>query len=166
MEEYWDLYTIDGEPLNQKVIRGNEFPLGAYHRIVHIWIVNEDGEYLIQKRAQNLNWYGGRWAATSGSVQSGHQDLMAEAYRELKEELGLSFAEIDLEHEGDLIIGQSLVTVFKGYLPKYMIRTIQHNEEVEDIRWMKKSKILDCIKKDEFVPYSDELYSMVFRIKF
>lgn len=163
--EYWDLYNAKGEFLNEKVERGSLIPNGKYHRIIHIWIQNEREEFLIQKRASHLRWYGGRWATTTGSVISGQYDYMLEAYRELEEELSLNPTDTDLEYASEVIIGNSLVSIYKGFMPQYKIQSIRLNDEVEDIQWMKKSKIKHLIAMEEFAPYSEELLNIVFQMK-
>jgi 8-oxo-dGTP diphosphatase len=165
-DEFWDLYDRSGKNINQPIKRGNPIPEGAYHRIIHIWIQNENGEFLIQRRAPNLKWFGGRWATTTGSIVMNQSDFLAEAYREIGEELCLSSKDIDLEFEQELVIGQSIISLYKAYLPSYKINTIVLNEEVSEVKWMSPSKIKHYITTEEFAPYSDELFHIVFKLKF
>ena len=88
MPEIWDLYDGDGKLTGQKLVRGEEIPQGLYHIGVHIWPINHSGSFLIQKRADNVQWKPGIWAATGGSAISGEDPLTA-AMRELREELGV-----------------------------------------------------------------------------
>ena len=165
-EEFWDLYDRFGNNINKPIKRGDPIPEGAFHRIIHVWILNENGEFLIQRRAPHLTWYGGRWATTTGSILQNRTDFLAEAYREIEEELALTILDIDLEFEKELIIGNSIISLYKAYLPKYKINTIALNDEVSEVKWMSKSKIKFHISCDEFAPYSDELFELVFNIKF
>lgn len=166
MTEYWDLFDLDGNFVDKKIARGTPIPEQLFHRVVHIWILNEREEYLIQRRARNLKWFGGRWSTTTGSVQSGQYDYKMEAYREVEEELGLDSSQIDIEYEKDIIISNSIVSIFKAYLPSYIIQHIQINDELEEVKWMKKGKIIELRGQEEFVPYSEELFHLVFNIKF
>jgi 8-oxo-dGTP diphosphatase len=165
-EEFWDLYDKSGKSINKPIKRGEPIPEGLYHRIIHIWVQNEKGEFLIQRRANHLSWYGGRWAATTGSIMMNQFDFLAEAYREIREELSLSNTDIDLEFERELVIGNSIISLYKAFLPKYKIKSIALNDEVSEVKWMSPSKIKHLIASEEFAPYSEELFNIVFKIKF
>ncbi len=165
MTEFWDLYDGEGHFLGEKIKRGDPIPVGTFHRVIHIWIQNERGEFLIQRRALHLSWFPNRWSTTTGSVISGSYDFLLEAYRELEEELQLSPVSIDISFERELIISNSLVSIYKGFLPSYKINAIVLNDEVSDVRWMTKSKIQTLVKSEEFVPYSEELFTLVFKMK-
>ena len=45
--ELWDLYNEQRELTGRDHVRGEEVPQGFYHLVVHIWIRNSKGEYLI-----------------------------------------------------------------------------------------------------------------------
>ena len=85
--EIWDLYNSKRQLLGKTMLRGEEIPAGCYHLAVHIWPVNNKGEYLIQKRAATVQWKPNIWAVTGGSAVAG-EDALTAAMRELKEELG------------------------------------------------------------------------------
>lgn len=87
MDEYWDLLNEDRKPLGIRHLRGETIPLGMYHLVVHSWIMDENGCFLISQRQV------GRtdeflWERTGGSVLSGETSLDG-AIREVEEELGL-----------------------------------------------------------------------------
>lgn len=162
--ETWDLYNSRGEHQGISIQRGEAIPVGYYHRIIHVWIFNERNEFLIQQRAMHLTWFPGRWATTTGSVVSGESDLELAAYREVSEELGLGKTQIVLELVNELIVGHSIVTIFKAFLPSYMLQQLKINEEVADVRWMRKSKIEELRSLCLFAEYSDETFSIVYPI--
>lgn len=162
--EFWDLYNATGEYQGISVKRGETIPDGFFHRIVHIWIYNEHQEFLIQKRAAHLTWFPNRWATTTGSLVSGEYDIMQAAYREVEEELGLNSTQLDLELQSQFTIGTSLVTLFSGFLPSFMMGKIVFNEEVSEIKWMKKVRIEELRKQDLFAAYSQETFDIAYRI--
>jgi isopentenyldiphosphate isomerase len=92
--EIFDLYDIDGNLLDKKMIRGTSNDKGEYHLVVHIWIKNSDGLYLIQKRNKDSDLIPNQWACTGGAVTSG-EDSITGAIRETKEELGIEFGPED-----------------------------------------------------------------------
>ena len=97
MAEYWDLYDGAGRLTGEKHLRGTEVPEGRFHKVVHIWIQNSEGELLMQKRSDMVDNCPGEWAATGGSVQAG-EDPLTTAVRELAEELGLIVSAEELQY--------------------------------------------------------------------
>ena len=81
--ELFDLYDKDGNKLNKKIVRGSDIQSGEYHKIVHIWIRNKKGEYLIQQRNKSTDTIPYQWAPTTGSVASGETPIDT-AIREAK----------------------------------------------------------------------------------
>lgn len=162
--EYWDLYDCNGSYLGMKIARGEKIPENSFHRIVHIWIYNERDEFLIQKRAAHLKWFPNRWATTTGSVLSGEFDYIETAYREVEEELGLGGDKIDIEYVTELIIGHSIVSLYKAFIPHFMKQFIRLNDEVSEVQWMKKTKIETLRKEDSFAAYNDATFDIVYKM--
>lgn len=86
--EIFDLYNRCGEKLNKTMVRGENNLPGEYHKVVHIWIQNSRGEYLIQQRNKPGDYHPYQWAPTAGAVISGENALDA-VVRETKEEIGV-----------------------------------------------------------------------------
>ncbi len=97
MAEYWDLYDGAGQLTGEKHLRGAAVPEGRFHKVVHIWIQNSNGELLMQKRSDTVDNCPGEWATTGGSVQAGEEPLVT-AVRELSEELGLTVSAKELRY--------------------------------------------------------------------
>ncbi len=70
-----------------KIIRGEEVPHGYYHLVVHIWIRNSKGEYLISQRSADRPTCPLMWECVGGSVIKG-EDSLTGALRETREEVG------------------------------------------------------------------------------
>ena len=69
--------------------RGEVHAQGLTHRAVHIHVINNNREVLLQKRSELKDFYPGKWTSScSGHVDSGEEYLDA-AIRELKEELSI-----------------------------------------------------------------------------
>ena len=59
-----------------------------WHKEVDVWIVNEQGKILIQKRAATKKQAPNKWSSTGGHVKSG-EDVKEAMVREIKEEIGM-----------------------------------------------------------------------------
>ena len=87
--ELWDLYTENREPTGRTHIRGREIPDGFYHLVVHVWIRNSKGQYLISQRSASRPSFPLIWETVGGSVVAG-EDSLAGAIREAEEEVGIA----------------------------------------------------------------------------
>ncbi len=112
--EIWDLYSENRELLGRDHIRGEQLPIDGYHLVVHVWIRNSKGEYLISQRSANRPRYPLMWECVGGSVVKGEDSLQG-ALREVKEEVG-----IDLEPD-------------KGHVLFTKVRKIMEGKIVNDI---------------------------------
>ena len=86
--ELWDLYTRDRRLTGETHIRGEKLPPERYHLVVHVWIRNSRGEWLISQRAASRPTFPLMWECVGGSVTTG-EDSLTGAIREAKEEVGV-----------------------------------------------------------------------------
>jgi len=125
--ERFDLYTADGQKTGQTMIRGTRVPEGLFHLVVHIWIQNGKGQYLIQKRTLQVDSWKGLWFTTGGSVRAG-EDSPETVEREVREELGL---ELDRD---------------SGH---YVMRVLRDNEYLTDVYYFQAEVDLSQLKLQE-----------------
>lgn len=92
--ELWDLYNKNRELTGNDHIRGEEIPEGYYHLVVHVWIKNSKGQYLISQRSANHPTFPLLWECVGGSVLKDENSLQG-ALREVKEEVGIDLSGID-----------------------------------------------------------------------
>jgi isopentenyl-diphosphate delta-isomerase type 1 len=108
IEEFFDVLDKDGKPTGQVCPRSIVHQNGYYHATVHVWVVNESGDILLQKRSAQKDTHPGLWdISCAGHLSAGDTPLDA-AVRELYEELGIS---IDTPSRF-----QFLFRVFKSYI--------------------------------------------------
>lgn len=86
--ELWDLYTRDRKPTGETHVRGEKLPADRYHLVVHVWLKNRKGQYLISQRAADRPTHPLFWECVGGSVLQGESSLQG-ALREVKEEVGV-----------------------------------------------------------------------------
>ncbi len=86
--EYWDLYDGAGRPLQQRHMRGQPLPPGAWFQAVSVWVVNSLGDFLLTLRSPEKEASPGCWENSGGAVVAGETSLQG-ALRELGEETGI-----------------------------------------------------------------------------
>lgn len=86
--EMWDIYDANRRFTGRLHRRGDFLDDGEYHLVVHVWLMNSRGEFLLTKRTPNKG-FPNMWETTGGSALAGDDSLTA-ALREVKEETGLS----------------------------------------------------------------------------
>ena len=85
--ELWDIYDENRNLTGRTHRRGDFLAPGDYHLVVHVWVQNSRGEFLITKRSPNKG-FPNMWEPTGGSALAG-DDSMTAAIREMREETGL-----------------------------------------------------------------------------
>ncbi|NLD99227.1 MAG: NUDIX domain-containing protein [Fibrobacter sp.] len=150
--EIWDVLDIDGNRTGKTVQRGTKLDSNEFHLVVHVWISDLNGNFLIQKRAKHLEWMPGIWAATGGAVIHNESSLDA-AVRETREELGLDispdrFIKLKRIKETGKIADIYLVSgAREDFLPIILC------DEVADVFWASWKAMVEMVQRNEFVPY-------------
>lgn len=158
--EKWDLYTEYREKTGKEHIRGIEIPDGFYHLVVHVWIKNNKGQFLVSKRAADRPSNPLMWECTGGSVIKG-EDSLNGAIRETKEETG-----IDLQKEnGKLLFSKirkkNYNDIMDVWLFKYNGGLSLKNAttaEVAECKWASPEEIRQMYDKGEFVDTLDYFF--------
>jgi len=86
--EILDVLDENGQLTGQKEERNIIHEKGLWHIHVGVWIMNENGELLFQKRSPNKKVNPNKWTRTGGHVDSGEIPLVG-AQRETEEEIGV-----------------------------------------------------------------------------
>ncbi len=135
--EIWDLYTQNRAKTGRTHIRGAQIPEGYYHIVVHVWIRNSKGEYMISQRAANRPTFPLMWECVGGSVLAGEESIDG-AIREAHEEVG-----IDLKPDkGELLFSkirrafQDIVDVWMFEYNGELLLERATTDEVADSKWM------------------------------
>ena len=125
--EIWDLYNENRELLGKDHVRGEQLPIDGYHLVVHVWIRNSKGEYLISQRSANRPTYPLMWECVDGSVIKGEDSLQG-ALREVKEEVGVDL----LPEKGHVILSDIKKIEFGKVVNKIVdVWLFEYDGEVE-----------------------------------
>ena len=141
---------------NDKVIdvldRNQIHEKGLLHREVIVFIINDKGEVLIQKRSANKKSDPNKWGLCAGHVDSGEKPFDS-ALRELYEEVGLK-----VEDKEMVFINKELVTKKNNSHFNYMYYVksdlnanefIIQKEELSEVKWIHISKLIECLKNKD-----------------
>lgn len=81
-----DEYDRPLKPLPRRLVHGH----GIWHRVAHIWVVNDKGQVLCQQRSKDKELHPGWWEARFGGHMRPNETYQTAAARELEEELGIT----------------------------------------------------------------------------
>lgn len=159
MYELWDVYDENRKPTGKTVLRSeHKKESDEYHIVVHIWIRNSRGEWLIQKRSANKS-EPLKWAMTGGSALAGEDSITA-ALREAKEELGL-----DLDADKATLYKSIKRQVYADFCDIWIFEhncdignIVLQKEEACDAMWASGDKILSLIDEGKFASLKNSMY--------
>jgi isopentenyldiphosphate isomerase len=148
---------------------------GLWHRSVHIWIYNANGEILLQLRAMEKPLYPNMWdISVAGHVSAG-EDPIISGLREAEEEVGLQIVKEDL----DFWMIRKHQTVFRDIKNNefYYVYFLKFDgdinqlklqvEEVQKIEFFPIDKITEALKTnpDKYVPHGDYWFEVFQEVK-
>ena len=154
--EYWDIYDKNGHFAGKVIEKGAKLLPGEYHKAVEIWIINQQQEFLLQKRSDTVELYPGFWALTTGRLQSG-EDPQSGCLRELREELGISLETRDL-HPIAHVVRPRASMIWDIFLIEWngtMEELSFSDHEVADVRWVTADEMLHLIRDKKIFTYPE-----------
>lgn len=150
--EICDIHDETGQRTGRTAVRGTTLALGEYYLAVQVWIRDETGAYLIQRRALHLVSAPGIWATTAGYAWAGEESINA-AIREVNEELGLPLSPEQFQRFARLRMTHQIEDVWLANVLRDAVEPTL-SEEVMDWKWASKHEITEMIGSGEFFAYS------------
>lgn len=150
--ELWDLYTEHREWTGETHVRGNKLPDDRFHLVVHVWIKNAKGEYLISQRSADRPTDPLMWECVGGSVIKGETSIQG-ALREVREELGIELS----EESGKLLFSEirkkynDIVDVYLFYYDGDFKLENAETDEVAQAAWMNKNEIKNLFEQNKLI---------------
>ena len=96
-DERFDELDASGAPTGRTVTRAEVHARGLWHRALHLWVMQEDGSVLLQRRAPTKDLAAGLIdVSVAGHVRAG--ETLVDALREAEEEIGLPRSIADVDH--------------------------------------------------------------------
>lgn len=161
--EYWDLFDVNRVIKKKHHRRGDKIPDGLYHLVVHAWIMDKSGLFLISQRQIGQS-SALKWERTGGATLEGETSFDG-ALREVREELG-----IDLKDATACFIKSEKREQYHDFFDAWLF-IVDKNEtacnidlqEVRDYKWMS-VKDLDELKSRGEVVSSSLYYKEVYAL--
>ena len=154
--EYFDVLNEFGEFTGKTESRENCHSNGLWHRAVYGFIINKNGDVLLQKRSKTKKLWPDLWDVTAGghvlAGEFGEQALI----REFKEELGIDINPDEVRYlVGSSSINESGNIINKHFNECYLVKknvdikdiTLQ-TEEVSDVKWFSREDIINRINNN------------------
>lgn len=153
--ELIDIVDENNEVTGQVEERWVAYNKGLWRRTVSCWIMNENGDVLLQKRAAKKLINPNKWAKTGGQVDSG--ETVEEAIlREVKEELGIEIPKeqikvVDIHKSSDKNkrFAYNFIFVVNHKIDDYILQ----KEEVTEVKYVTIEEI-ELAKKNNDLNYT------------
>ena len=130
-KEYFDLLDENGNKIGKTKLRSDVHRDGDWHKAVHIWIINNNGEILLQRRCSTKDSNPNMLDISSAGHLSAGDNSLSGAIRELKEELNLDVKPEELQFIKTLKRSSKYTATFinNEFDDLYILRT---NKKIED----------------------------------
>ena len=171
-EEKILVFDENGNSTDTLVPRSQIHDTELWHQVIHVWVVDEKGEILLQKRSANKKLYANVWHVSVAGHISAYDDPLDTAVRETNEEIGLPFTEKDFIFVHRTEVVQAVPeTGFEDrewicvYLLKVNSSTLKiklQQEEVVQVRWISlnefETDIIDPKKSKMYLNHPQSYY--------
>ena len=140
--------------------------IGAWHRSVHIYLVNDENELIIQQRSPDKDLFPNLWDISVGGHVSAGEETVISAQRELSEELGINaktgefqylFTFKEIFKQGDFISKEFVdVYLIEKNIKKENIHL--QDEEVSNYKFISVKEFLTMIDNNDktLIPHTEE----------
>ncbi|MEM8811002.1 MAG: isopentenyl-diphosphate Delta-isomerase [Pseudomonadota bacterium] len=147
-----DLYPIEKMQAHREAV---------FHLAVSVFVFDESGALLIQRRADEKYHCGGMWANTCCTHPHWNEAMADCAMRRMEEEMGLSVPLTErgvIEYSADVGGGlheHEKVTLFVGTVNRDSVETNLNPEEVSEVRWIGRDDLFSEVRADpdRFTPW-------------
>lgn len=150
--EIWDVLDAHGRKTGRTVQRGTKLGQNEYHLVVHTWLVDLYGNFLIQKRAKHLEWMPGRWTVSCGCVFCGEEGVDA-AMRQTREELGLNLASYKFMKIERSRTDNNFTDIYFVAGAREEFIPLILGDNVADAFWTSWRGMIEMVQRDEFLKY-------------
>ncbi len=174
--EYLDTTDQHGNHTGEKKLRSEVHRHGDYHRTVHVWIRNAQGDLLLQLRSPGKETHPNQWDISAAGHVSAGNTAEETAVREVYEELGIRIQPADLEHltslnqeyqsPDGLIVDREVVEMFLSRKTFEMAELSPSRDEVSDVAFLSLEQLGERVAGGDpsLVPHSEEYAVLLKRL--
>lgn len=172
--ELIDVLDQEGKKTGEVLRRSEIHRLGKWHLVVHVWIINKEGQILLQKRSMNKEMDSGKWDVSAGGHASSGDDSLTTAQKEIQEELGIEIPKEEIKFIGTLTaqnIQRNGRFINNEFNDVYIVRadtqiknmTLQ-KEEVDEVRFVPLEEMKERLSRsDDTMAKHDGEYRLLFQ---
>jgi len=148
-KEYFDILDENGNKTGKIKLRNEVHRDGDWHKAVHIWIINDKGDILLQRRCATKDSNPNMLDISSAGHLTAGDDSLSGAIRELKEELNIDIQPNQLQFIKTLKRSSKYTETFinNEFDDLYILRT---NKGIEDMKYQEEE-----ISEIFYVPYKE-----------
>lgn len=151
--EICDVVDEYGMPTGRVVERGTKLPAGQFYPVVHVWIRDQAGKFLIQRRALYGVSDPGVWATTVGYVLAG-EDSLTGAIREVQEEIGILLSPGQLRRWKRHAMENRVEDIWFAVVSSNSAGVPALGPEVSECRWVSDEELTAMVNQGDFFRYS------------
>lgn len=153
MEELLDVLNEKGEYIGKFDTRANCHLHGLWHKAVVVFILDSEGQVLLQRRSLTKKLWPNMWDVTAGGhVLAGELGFQA-VMRECQEELGISICKNELTFIGATSSSTKNEHILNNHINEYYVviknvdisTLIIQDAEVAEVKWISKNEIITKI---------------------
>ena len=142
--EMFDELDENGRYVGRTISRDMAHKIGAWHRAVLIFLVNDKNQILMQKRSMNKKQWPGCWDGTGGGhVDAGEIGIFS-VVRELGEELGVHVNHNEVNYIGGYRSNNKNEKIHNAHFNEFYVAHKNVNvsdikiqeDEVEEVKWI------------------------------
>ena len=162
-KEMIDEYNYRGEKIGV-VDKDIAHEKGLWHKSVHVWLINDKNEILLQYRCAEKKLYPNTWDCSfAGHISAGENSIQA-VQREGKEEIGI---DVDLEKLNFILTNRECIKYedinSNEFVDIFLLRQNFNldeikfqKEEVSDAKYVSLEEFFDLMDNDKLLPHKIE----------
>jgi len=165
-DEFVDVLDEHGVLTGQQILKSVAHQDGIWHLGAHVWIYNDKGELLLQKRAATKLLYPGLWDISAAGHVAAGEDPSVSAARELFEEIGknVSLSQlrkqfiIKVVHDVDGMRIREFCHVYTWYCNDDIATFSRQEEEVDELKFISLQQLktdIDSFYVRNYVPHGE-----------
>lgn len=158
--ELIEIVDENGDFTGQIIDKDEAHDRNLLHNEVAVFIINDKGQVLLQKRSANKRFNPNQWGLCAGHVDAG-ESLESAALREMKEEVGIEVPADELKPYAEkvFIIRNSNSHVVYYYYVRLNLSEddfVVQKEELSEVKWFYIDEAIDMIRQPNGPTVFDE----------